>query len=79
MQEPLSPRATVCAVSTSPGANRIPAGSGGCPPTPPSLAFLGPESASKLGMLTQLLQLSSLPPSPSSSVSSLFHPDLTME
>ena len=36
-QEPLSPRSAVCAVSTSPGANRIPAGSGGCPPTPPLL------------------------------------------
>lgn len=46
---------------------------------PPSLAFLGPESVSKLGMLTQLLQLSSLPPSPSSSLSRLFHPRLTME
>ena len=32
VQEPLSPHATVCAVPTSPGANRIPAGSGGCPP-----------------------------------------------
>lgn len=46
---------------------------------PPFLSIPGAWSASKLGMLTQLLQLSLCPPSPSSSVSSLFHPDLTME
>lgn len=45
---------------------------------PPSLAFLGPESISKSGMLTQLLQLPSLP-LPSPPPSSLFHPSLAVE
>lgn len=43
----------VCAVPTS-GANRIPAQLWRLS-TPPSLAFLGPESVSRSGMLTQLL------------------------
>ena len=41
VQGPLSPHSAVCAVSMSPGANRIPAGSGGCPPTSPFLSIPG--------------------------------------
>lgn len=52
------PHPSVCAVPTS-GTNRIPAQLW-WPPNPHPLAFLGPESMSRSGMLTQLLQLLSL-------------------